>query len=404
AILSVDIAGPFPVSVRGNSYFAEIVDHWSRKVWIILLAYKSELPKKLNELSIVLEKQSGEEILAGRSDGAPEILKIFGEWKSKKGVVPQTTAPYSSNQNGVAERGIQTSENEARALLQDSEMPVEFWDYAVESGAYIRNRLQRGPWIKREHEGKVVHQQLSPEGAWTGVHELDIENLRVWGCQAISYADIRSMPSHARKDKLMPRGRDTILVGYVPETTKQWKMWAPDLRRVIVVKRATFFEDKKGGKLDLNLKMVLSSGRVITGNGTLNTLPERNPRGRPSTNMSEKRHINEKSSKVEHLLSNTTLSDPDSPFFTISNSSKSSSVPPNSSSFPSSNPIVPISSQSSSNPKSPNTSTILSEPSPLSPSPLIVSPKQIPLSQNASTTINSQSIHLSTIPSTSISS
>lgn len=144
AVISVDIAGPFPISIRGYSYFAEVVDNWSRKVWVILLAYKSELPAKQNELSIMLEKQSGEEILAGRSDGAPEILKLFGEWKSKRGIVTQTTAPYSSNQNGIAERAIQTSEREARAMLEDSKMPVEFWDYAVESGAYVRNRLQRG--------------------------------------------------------------------------------------------------------------------------------------------------------------------------------------------------------------------------------------------------------------------
>ncbi|POS81931.1 hypothetical protein EPUL_006128, partial [Erysiphe pulchra] len=103
----------------------------------LLLANKSELSKKMNELSLMLEKQSGEEILAGRSDNAPEIIKLFGEWKSKRGIVPQTTAPYNSNQNGTAERGIQSSEREARALLEDSGMPVEFWDYAVESGAYV---------------------------------------------------------------------------------------------------------------------------------------------------------------------------------------------------------------------------------------------------------------------------
>ncbi|KAI0996702.1 hypothetical protein K3495_g11482 [Podosphaera aphanis] len=105
AILSV-----FPISIRGNTYFAEVIDN---------------LPAKLNELSIVLERQSGEEIFAGRSDGAPEILKLFGEWKSKRGIVPQTTAPYTSSQNGMAERTIQTSEKEARALLEDSNMPVE---------------------------------------------------------------------------------------------------------------------------------------------------------------------------------------------------------------------------------------------------------------------------------------
>lgn len=32
----------------------------------------------------MLENQSGEKILAERSDGAAEIFKLFGEWKSRK--------------------------------------------------------------------------------------------------------------------------------------------------------------------------------------------------------------------------------------------------------------------------------------------------------------------------------
>lgn len=95
--MSIDIAGSFPVSVRGNNYFAEVVDSWGCKVWILLLSHKSELLNKLNELSVLLERQSREKIIAGRSDIALEVLKIFGEWKSKSGVVPQTSAPYSSH-------------------------------------------------------------------------------------------------------------------------------------------------------------------------------------------------------------------------------------------------------------------------------------------------------------------
>lgn len=40
-------------------------------------------------------------------------------------------------------------------------------------------------------------------------------------------------------------------------------MWAPDLRRVIIFKRADFYENKKGGELNLNLDMKLSSGTNI---------------------------------------------------------------------------------------------------------------------------------------------
>lgn len=169
AVLSIDLASPFPISIRGNSYFAEVVDNWSRKFWIILLSKKTDLALKLNEILVMLERQSNEKILACRSDGVPEILKLLGKLRKERGIIMQTTAPYSSNQNGLVERAIQSSENEAtRALLEDSKMPVQFWDYAVESGAYICNRLQRGSWLEKVVEGETVHQQISPEGAWTG--------------------------------------------------------------------------------------------------------------------------------------------------------------------------------------------------------------------------------------------
>lgn len=79
--------------------------------------------------------------MAGKSDGAPEILKLFGEWRLNHGIIPQTTAPSSSHQSGTVGRVIQIREKEARVLLEDFRMPVEFWDYAVESGAYAQNRL-----------------------------------------------------------------------------------------------------------------------------------------------------------------------------------------------------------------------------------------------------------------------
>ena len=90
----------------------------------------------------------------------------------------------------------------------------------MESGAYVQNQLQRGPWIEKEIEGQIVHIRLSPEGAWTGVHDQNIDHLRVWGCQAIPYVDIKSMPGHARTDKLVPRGRHAVFVEYFDETTK----------------------------------------------------------------------------------------------------------------------------------------------------------------------------------------
>lgn len=48
---NVDIAGPFPLFIQGNSYFAEIIDNLTGKVGMIPLAKRSDLHTKLDELS-----------------------------------------------------------------------------------------------------------------------------------------------------------------------------------------------------------------------------------------------------------------------------------------------------------------------------------------------------------------
>ncbi len=82
------------------------------------------------------------------------------EWTEFKGVELQPTTIASSHQNGPAEKNIQTTEADVRALVKDSGLPMEFWDEAAEFDAYIRNRTDTGPIIN----GSVV----SPEEAWTG--------------------------------------------------------------------------------------------------------------------------------------------------------------------------------------------------------------------------------------------
>ena len=59
-------------------------------------------------------------------------------------------------------------------------------------------------------------------------------------------------------------------MGYVDETTKQYRLWAPDLKRIIRSHAVKFAENKKGGSVDLRLQRQ-----------TPNTLPERKLVGQP---------------------------------------------------------------------------------------------------------------------------
>lgn len=60
-------------------------------------------------------------------------------------------------------------------------------------------------------------------------------------------------------------------MGYMDEIEKHYRLWAPDLRRVIRGHSVRFMEQEKGGDIDLNLKVKPTS----------NTVPERRPVGRP---------------------------------------------------------------------------------------------------------------------------
>ena len=76
--------------------------------------------KKAAELS------TDKQLKAVRTDNAPELLKVVDEWTQETDVRLLPTAPYTSSQNGVAERAIQNVEQIAKALLIQAKLPIRF--------------------------------------------------------------------------------------------------------------------------------------------------------------------------------------------------------------------------------------------------------------------------------------
>jgi hypothetical protein len=265
-LIFVDIAGPFITSLRSNRYFIEIVESWSRKIWEIPLEHKGDAIEKLRVWKKKEELATGCKLKAARTDNAPELKKILDQFEKEDGIQAQYTTIASSHQNGSAERHIQTAENNIRAMITDAELPLEFWDEAVEHDAFIRNLVARGPEVK----GEVT----SPEQAYTG-SKPDVNNLYVWGCQSFSYVNPKTRSKHDRHDKLVHRGREGVFLGYAENTTKHMKFYAPDLGRTILTSVVHVCESTMGGKVNLRL-------RCSTGpNGTPIEMEDRRPVGRP---------------------------------------------------------------------------------------------------------------------------
>ncbi|KAI0991385.1 hypothetical protein K3495_g16802, partial [Podosphaera aphanis] len=222
----------------------------------------------LDQWKLGVEFQSGEKIKAVRSDNAAELLKVVSKWKVEQGTCAEQTTIATSNQNGAVERNIQTCENGMRALLKDADLPLEFWDEAVETDVYIRNRIQTGP-LK-------AGVQISPEEAFTGTRP-DIGHIAVWGSKCVSYINPDTIARGQRTDKLVDRGRVGVFMGYSDTTNKQLRVYNPELGYTSRTSRLIVMEHIKGGTVDLRLRNCTSGPQ-----GTKNEFDDRKPRGRPN--------------------------------------------------------------------------------------------------------------------------
>ena len=107
---------------------------------------------KCFNISSEVENQLDRKIKVIRSDRGGEYEAPFGDFCSKNGIIHQTTAPYSPQQNGVAERKNRTLKEMMNALLLSSGLPQNSWGEAILSANYILNRIPHKKTNKSPYE------------------------------------------------------------------------------------------------------------------------------------------------------------------------------------------------------------------------------------------------------------
>lgn len=118
----------------------------------------------------LLENQTGETIKSLVNDnGAEYTSTAFETFLSKHGICMHLTAPYTPQQNPVAEVGNKTTVEKARAMLKHAELPAEFWGEAVSTAVYLENRT---PIAGRQFK--------SPFELWHG-YAPKYDHLRIFG-------------------------------------------------------------------------------------------------------------------------------------------------------------------------------------------------------------------------------
>ena len=108
---------------RGKKYFVTFIDDCTRYCNVYLLKSKDEALEKFMHYKNEVENQLGKKIKAIRSDRIGEYDAPFDRFYQKHGITHQTSAPYTLQQNGIAEHKNRTLKEMMKAMLISSGLP-----------------------------------------------------------------------------------------------------------------------------------------------------------------------------------------------------------------------------------------------------------------------------------------
>jgi transposase InsO family protein len=231
-----DLCGPLKTSIGGASYYIVYIDDLTRYTEVCFLVTKNapEIISKFKGFQAAIQNK-GYSIQRFRCDnGGGEYNNTeFQKVLTDSGIRYEPAPAYTQHKNGVAERMIRTINTKARCMLLDAKLPMRFWAEAVRTAVYLHRRT---PTAACSH--MTPYEMLFGEKS-------PLQHLRRFGCIAYKF-----VPKEQRKDKKFGiRSRPCMMLGYVHDTTKIWRIW--DFNRglhggAVECSNVVFREDQNG--------------------------------------------------------------------------------------------------------------------------------------------------------------
>ena len=137
------MCGPIkPTTYNNYRYFITFLDKGTRYTEIALLKSKDEAYSAFYTFKQKAENNKGNyKIRVYATDNGTEFInKRFKNCLDNNGIIHQNSAPYTPEQNGLAERINQTLLNKARSLLYNANLPFILWGEALLAAIYLYNR------------------------------------------------------------------------------------------------------------------------------------------------------------------------------------------------------------------------------------------------------------------------
>ena len=230
-LLHVDLFGAIhDESLGGKKYCLVIVDDYSRYTWVFFFKLKSETQQCVIDFSNEVQRQNNKMIKAIRSDNGSEFKNYtLNEFLSEEGIRHQYSAPYTPQQNGVAERKNRTLLDMARTMLAEFNSPKSFWAEAVSTACHSSNRLYFRKKLNK-----------TPYEIFTG-NKPTISYFRVFGCKCYY------LHKGVRLAKFQSKALEGRFVGYGAES-HTYRVY--DIASWIVIETCSVeFEENDGSQV-----------------------------------------------------------------------------------------------------------------------------------------------------------
>lgn len=120
----------------------------------------------------------------------------------------------------MSKRRNRTLLDMVRSMMSQSDLPLYFWGYALETAAFTLNRVPSKSVDKTPYE------------IWTGKSP-SLSFLKVWGCDVY----VKRLTS----DKLTPKSEKCFFIGY-PRETKGYYFYNQEESKVFVARNGVFLE------------------------------------------------------------------------------------------------------------------------------------------------------------------
>jgi transposase InsO family protein len=150
-MLHMDLFGPIAyISNDGNKYGLVIIDDYSHFTWVFFLYDKGETQEVLKMFLKMAQNEFDAKVKKIRSDNGTEFKNTqVEEYLDQEGINHELLAPYTPQQNGVAERKNRTLIESTRTMLDEYKTSDHFWVKAVNTACHAINLLYLQRLLKK---------------------------------------------------------------------------------------------------------------------------------------------------------------------------------------------------------------------------------------------------------------